>query len=95
MSNLRVIDWKSKCKKELEERLHQCEKVLNEEFLNDTQRFIEIQIAYQISSALERFDHWGLCEMCNKPIEQKRLIALPYAEFCMDCQASLERRIVL
>lgn len=96
MSTVQVTNWKSKCKKRLEEDLERCEKALNDNFFDATQRSIEIQIAYRISSALGRFEEgcWGLCEMCKKPIEQKRLIALPQAEYCIDCQARLEKRIM-
>jgi RNA polymerase-binding transcription factor DksA len=35
---------------------------------------------------------YGLCDMCGRPIAKKRLRALPYATFCIDCQQKLEVR---
>jgi RNA polymerase-binding transcription factor DksA len=35
---------------------------------------------------------YGLCDMCGQPIAKKRLKALPYATFCIDCQERLEVR---
>jgi RNA polymerase-binding transcription factor DksA len=35
---------------------------------------------------------YGLCDMCGQPIGKKRLKALPYATFCIDCQERLEVR---
>lgn len=32
-------------------------------------------------------DDFGLCEDCGDPIAPKRLEAVPYAEFCVQCQA--------
>ncbi|HEX9039101.1 MAG TPA: TraR/DksA C4-type zinc finger protein [Ktedonobacterales bacterium] len=47
----------------------------------------------QIAAALERLDtgKYGICENCGKPINPRRLEALPYATLCVDCQALAER----
>lgn len=94
MCNRQATDWRSKCKKELQDDLLLCEKALNSNFFDAAQRSIEMQIARRISSALERFeqDRWGNCVMCGSPIEQKQLIARPCVEYCIDCQAKLERQ---
>jgi len=34
---------------------------------------------------------FGLCELCEEPIGQKRLEALPTARFCIGCQQEQER----
>lgn len=92
MPALHVTDWKSKCKKKLEDDLLQCEKALNGNYFDAAQQSIEMQIARRINLALERFEQgrWGICERCQKPIEQKRLVARPCVEYCIDCQAKLE-----
>lgn len=38
---------------------------------------------------------YGVCEMCSKPIPQKRLMAMPYAFNCIKCQEieEQERRL--
>ena len=47
----------------------------------------------QVQEALERMDAgtYGQCAHCGKPIPAARLMALPYAAFCIDCQAKNER----
>jgi RNA polymerase-binding transcription factor DksA len=53
-----------------------------------------VETLYRIERALER-DRQGLygqCERCGQPIWE-RLISLPYAELCIDCQRRLERHM--
>lgn len=47
----------------------------------------------RIDGALERIEAgtYGTCQRCGKPIAEERLDALPYAEFCIDCQRLAER----
>jgi len=33
---------------------------------------------------------YGICEDCSKPIENKRLHALPMVQYCIKCQTRLE-----
>jgi len=42
----------------------------------------------QVEAALQRLDQgvYGRCTQCGKNISAARLMALPYAEYCMDCQ---------
>ncbi len=35
---------------------------------------------------------YGLCENCNKPIPQKRLLAMPHASLCIKCQELEEKQ---
>jgi RNA polymerase-binding protein DksA len=48
----------------------------------------------EITDALGKFDSgtYGLCEMCGKPIAEKRLRAYPRATHCIECQSKLERQ---
>lgn len=52
----------------------------------------ERQELKDIDNALERFDEgtYGLCEECNSRISFKRLEALPFAKYCLDCQSNAE-----
>lgn len=47
-----------------------------------------------IDDALDRIekDEFGVCEKCEEDIPEKRLMLLPYAKFCVECQESLERK---
>jgi|SRR5690606_6087297 len=41
----------------------------------------------EIDAALRRLDEnrYGICEICNAPIEQRRLDSVPYATRCTRC----------
>jgi RNA polymerase-binding protein DksA len=47
----------------------------------------------QVNDALRKMDNgtYGICEMCGKPIAEKRLRALPEATHCIDDQARIDR----
>lgn len=47
----------------------------------------------QVEAALARLDNgtYGYCQRCGKPIEARRLEALPYAEYDLECQEIVER----
>jgi DnaK suppressor protein len=55
--------------------------------VNNAQSMIE-----QINIALDRLDAgtYGICTNCSKPIDPRRLGALPYVTLCIDCQAAAE-----
>lgn len=46
----------------------------------------------QIEGALRKMDKgtYGRCEHCREPIDHKRIRALPFARYCMDCQSRTE-----
>lgn len=48
----------------------------------------------QIEAALRKMDKgiYGCCEYCRQPIPKKRIKALPFARYCVNCQHSNERR---
>lgn len=45
-------------------------------------------ILNEIEIALKKIDNgtYGKCELCKKPIEPKRLKAIPYSRYCIECQ---------
>jgi RNA polymerase-binding protein DksA len=47
-----------------------------------------------IDAALGRINQgrYGICVKCNKKIPDERLVALPYAVLCVECQKGEERR---
>jgi RNA polymerase-binding transcription factor DksA len=49
---------------------------------------------YEIDEALKRIEdgNYGICEICQKPIQQARLEALPFTRTTVDCQSELEKR---
>jgi DnaK suppressor protein len=44
----------------------------------------------KVENALSKFEKgtYGICESCGKPIDPKRLEALPQATLCMSCKAA-------
>ena len=57
--------------------------------LSDSER----QLLLQIDDALRRMDdgRYGHCSYCGRPINLKRLEAIPWARFCVDCQELAEK----
>jgi len=49
-----------------------------------------------INEALERIedDEYGLCQNCENEINPKRLNAVPWARYCLDCQQLLEQGLL-
>lgn len=49
-----------------------------------------------IDQALIRIDddEYGLCQNCEKDINPKRLAAIPWARYCLDCQEMLEKGLL-
>ncbi len=52
--------------------------------------FVQLRL---VEEALDRLDsgHYGICLQCDEPIPQKRLMALPWARYCVPCQEELGR----
>lgn len=46
----------------------------------------------EVMIALRKLDEGGFgeCERCSEPIAEKRLEALPFARYCIDCQRAVE-----
>ncbi|HEY3281687.1 MAG TPA: TraR/DksA C4-type zinc finger protein [Armatimonadota bacterium] len=51
-----------------------------------------VDVLQRIDVALERVEAgtYGACAECGKPIPAPRLEALPWANYCLDCQARVE-----
>jgi DnaK suppressor protein len=54
----------------------------------------ESQMVAEIDEALLRIDDgsYGDCQRCGKPIDERRLEAVPTARFDADCQSQIESR---
>lgn len=50
---------------------------------------VQQKILYAIEEALKRIEDktFGVCLQCEKPIAKQRLMAMPYASLCVDCQS--------
>ncbi|MCE5271774.1 TraR/DksA C4-type zinc finger protein [bacterium] len=54
------------------------------------------RLLYHIDEALRRLyadKDYGLCHSCGKPIQRKRLEAVPHARLCIDCKSKEENGI--
>jgi DnaK suppressor protein len=49
-----------------------------------------------IDEALLRIDNdeYGLCQNCDKEINPKRLAAIPWARYCLECQEMVEKGLL-
>jgi DnaK suppressor protein len=49
-----------------------------------------------IDEALLRIDdeEYGSCQNCEKPINPKRLAAIPWARYCLECQELVEQGLL-
>ncbi len=49
-----------------------------------------------INEALERIEdeEYGLCQNCEKEINPKRLDAIPWARYCLNCQELVEQGLL-
>jgi DnaK suppressor protein len=47
-----------------------------------------------LESALDRIrdGSYGTCLLCEEPISQKRLAAVPWASYCVSCQSIIDER---
>lgn len=52
----------------------------------------DVQMIKNIDAALDRITKgtFGLCEMCDESIGEKRLMAMPHCVLCIDCQEHAE-----
>ena len=52
------------------------------------------QRLYQIEEALDTIKNgdYGICTECEEPINEKRLLLMPFALLCVRCQSELERQ---
>ena len=70
----------------------QANNAYNREFLfelgNGDRRLLK-----EVVSALRKIEEgsFGTCERCGEPIVEKRLEALPFARYCIDCQRLVEK----
>lgn len=50
---------------------------------------VQQKMLYAIDEALKRIEDktYGTCVSCEKPIAKQRLMAIPYANLCVECQA--------
>lgn len=65
--------------------------ITHDEFISLHLNSMDYETLRDVNEALERLDsgEYGICLNCDGPIAIKRLDALPWAKYCLDCQAQL------
>lgn len=50
---------------------------------------VQQKMLYAIEESLKRIEDktYGICVKCEKPIAKSRLMAIPYANLCVECQS--------
>lgn len=51
-------------------------------------------IIREIDDALHKMENnsYGICEICNEEISFKRLEAMPYVRYCINCKKNMEKK---
>lgn len=51
------------------------------------------QLLREVKAALARIDDgsYGICESCEEEIKPRRLDAVPWARYCIECQEGIDR----
>jgi DnaK suppressor protein len=64
--------------------------VSHEEFISSKRNSMEFRMLRLVNAALDRITRgeYGICHACAEDISEKRLKAIPWAEFCVQCQDS-------
>lgn len=65
----------------------------HEEWIYLQQNSAEVQALREVEDALDRVRQgtFGICVGCERSISQKRLLAVPWARYCISCQETLGR----
>jgi DnaK suppressor protein len=55
----------------------------------------ERELLLLIDEALKRLEHgeFGVCQLCRKEIGGKRIVAIPWTPYCIDCQEKAEEEL--
>jgi DnaK suppressor protein len=63
-------------------------RILYDEFVTSRINHLGYVQLRMIDNALDRLDsgEYGVCQNCAEPIALKRLMAVPWAAYCIDCQ---------
>ncbi len=51
-----------------------------------------LDIEHALAKLEKNKEKFGLCELCNKPIEEQRLVAIPWSRYCIACKTKLDKR---
>lgn len=52
----------------------------------------DLVLLSQVEGALNKIEagNYGLCEQCEAPINEKRMKAVPWVRYCIECQSKME-----
>jgi DnaK suppressor protein len=66
----------------------------HEEWIILNRNNIDVMLLREINEALSRVEDgtYGECMECEDPISHKRLNAIPWAKYCIDCQEEISAR---
>ena len=55
----------------------------------------DLRLLEMVKTALNKVDgkDFGLCEECQEPINEKRLNAVPWVKYCLECQSRVEEEV--
>lgn len=60
---------------------------------NEGQAALLRQIDHALTKLVDAPEDYGLCEECEEEIAPRRLVLVPYATLCVDCQAKRDPKL--
>ncbi len=51
-----------------------------------------LDIEHALAKLEKNKEKFGLCELCNKSIEEQRLAVIPWSRYCIACKTKLDKR---
>ena len=72
---------------DLDETLFAAER---ESATKDLERTYQILRQVELALSREQSGTYGICIRCEEPIAEKRLKAIPWAVYCLDCQETVD-----
>jgi DnaK suppressor protein len=71
--------------------------IAHEEFVSTRLNYMDYSQLRMIDEALDRLDSgdYGICLSCDQEIPGKRLVALPWAKYCVPCQEEIGVNVMI
>jgi DnaK suppressor protein len=70
--------------------------ISHDEFVSLRMNGLDYRQLRMVEEALDRLESgdYGICLACDEPIAEKRLQALPWARYCVDCQDGMGAEVM-
>ena len=71
--------------------------ISHDEFVSLRMNGLDYRQLRMVEEALDRLDSgdYGICLACDEPIAEKRLLALPWARYCVKCEEEMGAELMV